>query len=604
MMNQIPDERQVIEAMQQFSPNLSQRLDRRLATAPWTPGAILRRRLAGLTACIMLVLALVTFGTPQGRAMAQNLLLFFVRSDSETIALPTAESNLAPVTSEILQNIPPSEPGAQQCGTVLAPRCSLSQVQEQANFPVRGLDVSGKQLQFVGAAHTEQGVIALRYEGQDGVVNLAQIPARQDEIKKWRIGPSTTVETVAIGDVVGEYVRGGWFGLGLKEGTVGWVEESALQTLRWEKDGLQFTLWYAAARSANGIPALDSSDLVVLAASLTDRNEAQVTPDSEDLTPQQASELTGFDIKEPRALPVGLSYSGSAYSSKFNAVCLFYSYQAHGVTPALALFQTSWDMPRLDEFQVSAEFNGQSVEIAAEVENIQLAGAAGESATLVTTGLETGKICNGKQAQVNRALLWHSNGRNFILFAPLDQLDGRGYLSKLEMRRLAESLNRMESGSVNEIDPERMLSIEAAEAFLGMDLKSPALMLDDLHLNHIAYQNYGPYQGSQGEIMVAMLYSGAAVGDGRTYKSLVMQIVHPENTLEELALAGGYEPARVGGQPAIYRQDCWESADLAGGTGCHQHLAWFAGAVRYEIETFLPASLPEETLIEIAESMQ
>jgi hypothetical protein len=104
--------------------------------------------------------------------------------------------------------------------------------------------------------------------------------------------------------------------------------------------------------------------------------------------------------------------------------------------------------------------------------------------------------------------------------------------------------------------------------------------------------------------MIALLYSGGPVGDGRAYKILVMQTANPENSLEVLALAGGYEPVNVKGQPAIYQQSCWTAAEIDGQAGCRQHLAWFENGTRYEIESFLPTNLPEETLLEIAESMQ
>lgn len=549
-------------------------------------------------ACVLLTLAVIIAGTPQGRAAAQGLLRFFVRTNRETIALPTSESILARLSSATVETQSPLETGL-DCGTVLAPRCSLSQVQEIAGFPAHALVLSGENLQFAGAALTGQGGVVLVYQGKDGVLNLAQIPARQDEVQKWRIGPNTTVESVAIGDV-----QGGGFGMGMEEGTTSWEDLEAMQTLRWEKGGVQYTLWFTAAKTASGFPALSQSDLVRLAASLVIPAEQPDTADLPGLNPQQASDQAGFPIVQPQSAPTGFKHSNTAYSSQYNSVCLFYSYQPYGVSPTLVLFQSNWALPPIDDFLTRAVYNGQPVEIASESENLPLAGVAGETAILVTTGLNTGRICNDVQAQVNRALLWQANGRSYILFAALDQLDGRGYLSKVEIRRLAESLIGAERSAAAEIDPERLASIEQAEAISGVDLKFSALMLDGLHLDHFAYQNYGPYQGSTGESMVAMLFTGSPVGDGRAYKIMIMQTWNPENSLEVMALAGGYEAALVMGQPAIYRQDCWEAFEDGPRAGCQQHLAWFDGNTRFEIETFLPASLPKESLIEIAESMQ
>ncbi len=600
-MNDNLYKKRVEEALERFSPDFSDRLDRRLNNAPWSARAASRRRLGTFTAYAVVALALFAAATPQGRAIAQGVLRFFTRADSESITLPSVEAELVPAIPEV--------PDAQEspavledgCGTMLAPHCSLSQVQALVDFPVRELDVSGKTMQFMGAALTEQEGVVLVYHSEEGVLNLAQTPVDQDEVLKWRIGPGTTVETVAIGDVSGEYVRGGWFGVGLKEGSASWAEEAAMQTLRWTEEGIQYTLWFTAAKTATGIPALGKSELAVLAANIKAAPEGTNATTTADLSPEQEGSLAGFSVVEPQSLPAGFKLSNASFSSQYNAVCLFYNYHPHDGLPAMVLFQSSWAMPEIEEFQVKAEYNGSPVEIAYEVESIALEGGA---AALVTTGLDPSKICNGKKAQVNRALLWQTGGRNQILFASLDQLDGRGYLSKLEMQRLAESLNGIQARSEIEIDPERITSIEMAEALIGIDLKSPALMLADLHLDHIAYNNYGPYQGSEGETMIAQLFTGGPVGDGRSYKILVMQTFNPESSLENLALAGGYEPASVNGQPAIYQQSCWTSAEIGGQAACRQHLAWFEDGKLFEIETILPANLPEETLLEIAESMQ
>ncbi|OGO26820.1 MAG: hypothetical protein A2Z16_07360 [Chloroflexi bacterium RBG_16_54_18] len=603
-MNDNSYEKRVEEALERFLPEFSERLDRRLANAPWTVRAAARRRLGAVAACAVLALALFAALTPQGRAAAQSVLRFFTRADSEAITLPSAEAELVPATPRVL--VTQAAPAVQEegCGTVLTPHCSRSQVQALVDFPVLGLDVSGNPMQFKGATLTEQDGVVLVFEGKDGILTLAQAPAKQVEVQKWRISPSTTVETVTIGDGSGEYVRGGWFGMGVKEGTASWAEEAAMQTLRWTDEGIQYTLWFTAAKTPSGIPALGKSELAVLAANIKAAPEGTFATTTADLSPQQAGVLAGFSVVEPQTLPSGFKLSKTSFSSQYNAVCLFYHHHPHDGLPSLALIQSSWAMPAVEELQVKAEFNDTPVEIASEVESIPLEGAAGGAAALVTTGLDPSKICNGEQAQVNRALLWQSGGRNYILFASLDLLDGRGYLSKLEMRRLAESLNGIQARSEAEIDPERMTSIEMAEAFGGIDLKSPALMLADLHLDHIAYNNYGPYQGSEGETLIAQLFTGGPVGDGRAYKILVMQTIHPENTLENLALAGAYEATAVNGWPAIYQQSCWAEAEIGDQAGCRQHLAWFEDAKLFEIETFLPANLPEEMLLEIAESMQ
>ena len=198
--------------------------------------------------------------------------------------------------------------------------------------------------------------------------------------------------------------------------------------------------------------------------------------------------------------------------------------------------------------------------------------------------------------------MWQNGERTFLLFAQLDAFDGRGFVSVQEMRRLAESLNGIEPDPSQEagLDAERLLSVNDAEALTGIDLKLPALMLSNVRFDHIAYKaGRGDEKGYTGAF-----YAGPPVGDGRAYHVLVMQLPESENTLENLALAGGYEPVAVRGNPAIYRAMCWDSSSLAAGSECRQDLIWLEEDTEYGVYTYFPALAPEETLLAIAESMR
>jgi hypothetical protein len=235
--------------------------------------------------------------------------------------------------------------------------------------------------------------------------------------------PSAVVEAVAISQL-GEYLLGGWFRLELmEEGTVNW-EDTANWTLRWEEGEIQYTLWFASAKTSNGLPNLNKSALVELAANLRMPSENIIpTPN---LTIQEVEALTGFAIIEPANMPMDFALTKAVYSPQYNAACLYYRNGVDQNIPAVTLFESNWAPPTLQDFQTRAFYNGAQVEIATEVETVSVNGADGGTATLITTGIEPGKVCGGEDASVNRALLWQSNGRIFILFASLDQLDGRG----------------------------------------------------------------------------------------------------------------------------------------------------------------------------------
>ncbi|RPI22200.1 MAG: hypothetical protein EHM70_24115 [Chloroflexota bacterium] len=119
-------------------------------------------------------------------------------------------------------------------------------------------------------------------------------------------------------------------------------------------------------------------------------------------------------------------------------------------------------------------------------------------------------------------------------------------------------------------------------------------MLASIRFDHIAINSN----------LIATLYSGEPVGDGRTYKVLVVQVNGSTGSLVERLMAGGFEPASVNGLDALYQESCWESPELTGSTGCMQTLAWFEGDTEYEITTYFPVVVPRDTLIAIAESMR
>jgi hypothetical protein len=72
-MKYIPDDKQLEELLQNLLPDASQRLDARLATAPWTPRAVARQRFVKATTTALLIFILLVAVTPQGRAFAQDV---------------------------------------------------------------------------------------------------------------------------------------------------------------------------------------------------------------------------------------------------------------------------------------------------------------------------------------------------------------------------------------------------------------------------------------------------------------------------------------------------------------------------------------------------
>jgi hypothetical protein len=171
-------------------------------------------------------------------------------------------------------------------------------------------------------------------------------------------------------------------------------------------------------------------------------------------------------------------------------------------------------------------------------------------------------------------------------------------VSKLELKRMADALNNADSQvNASALDPERLRSLKDAEAYTGYNIQQPAMMLSNVHFDHISA---GIWQGSPDRVVTEYL------GDTRlingTARVLVFQTPKSTSSLEELRQAGGYEDVTVKGTPAIYQAQCSEAAPL--GTFCFQIISWFEGDTQFDLGTYFPALVSKETIIAIAESMR
>jgi hypothetical protein len=416
----------------------------------------------------------------------------------------------------------------------------------------------------------------------------------------WTIGADASVEMVMVGDQPAEHVQGGWSGSGIQEESLPWDENLPTRTLRWQTDGLQYSLVNFPQRSADGPLGLSLEQMQALAASLSPRREELAAADtSGEMTLQQAQESAGFDFVPPSWLPPALRLSKITYGSQYNAICQYYQTSEQDVAPTLVVAQSTWELPQVSELQDKANFDGKPVEIALTQEFFPVQGADGGQGVFAESGLQPSAFCGSEAASANRALLWQQGERTNILFAQLDANDGRGFVTRLEMQRIAEAINGVELEAEPARDPERLLSLQDAEALTGLDLKLPGLMLEAVRFDHIAYRRDVDQAG-----YASAYYAGAPLGDGRTYNVLVIQTPASQATLEQLRLAGGYEPVTVRGEAGIYQAQCYDATSLAGGLECRQFLTWFEDGTQYDLSTFFPALVPEEKIFAIAESMR
>lgn len=216
------------------------------------------RRALALSTVFFLLLLLVLGAIPPVRVFAQEVWQsFFVRHESSSVALSEPEIISAEPTGTPIpvENVVPDMSVSD--AAALAPFT----VREPANIP------AGYILTSVYYDETLKRVTCLYLKGGLGI-SLHQEPAAT--ANPGIIGPEANVETIQIGDVPGEYVRGTWTDVGHNDGVTitvterVWDSNDPYQQLRWTEDGIVYTLGTTVGQDLG----LTQADLIAIAVSL------------------------------------------------------------------------------------------------------------------------------------------------------------------------------------------------------------------------------------------------------------------------------------------------------------------------------------------------
>lgn len=288
-----------------------------------------------LTIVVLLALALIT---PQGRAFAQNILRFFVRTESDAIPMPTSEPvnwvDLTPgVPSATRTPQPVTAIFANDCGDYGSPTCSVEQIRSKVDFPVKEPANIPQGLYFMGATGGPDNIHLLYYyENHSGSLSItmerwAGAPSPQTDL----IGASAKVEEVPIGGLTGEYFKGIF--VSESEGNVAtWDPNFGVETLRWVEDGISYTMQYSyppAPLGKEGMAALAENMTTEPVAKLpmpvpTEDPYVWNPSDTYNLSVSEAEQLAGFKLSLPTRLPEIISLVGASYDAEHNVVAVFY----------------------------------------------------------------------------------------------------------------------------------------------------------------------------------------------------------------------------------------------------------------------------------------
>lgn len=215
-----------------------------------------RPRTAVFAAATVILLLALGFVTPQGRALAQSVLQFFTRTESDTYYSAPSDLTFEDTT-----------PFHAECGISLASgnRCSVEQIRGMVDFEVKELGTIPEGMHFVGSTGGPD-FVELNYayaDRLDGNLHVAvEAVGRPSDIGTGIVAKSAQVEQVQIGDLPGEYHTGILFQD--EYGNVTWQPDDPMMTLRWEDGGSTYTIFYYSIKYP-----LSKEDLVRLADSMT-----------------------------------------------------------------------------------------------------------------------------------------------------------------------------------------------------------------------------------------------------------------------------------------------------------------------------------------------
>ena len=420
---------------------------------------ISRMALAALVIVALLVLVLIT---PQGRAFAQSILRFFIRTDSDTLVLPTQSITWVEVTPGVPHPTMTPQPTltplvefAKDCGSFPIMKCSVEQIRSKVDFTVKEPAAIPDGMYFTGATGGSDGIfLRYEYENNSGGLFISEErwvgPLEGASI----VGTSANVEEVQVGNLTGEYFRG-IFVQKDGESFATWEPDESIETLRWVENGIAYTLQYSFTYQG----VLEKDGLIAIAENMTTERVAKLpmpataTPASEtwyvgglfSRSIPDVEKIVGFKLSLPSQLPEFLSLFGARYDEENKTAIVYFHLVTEWTEPydnGLFLSQqvisnpndcTICDMVVGDSTALEQQDGPMIVGANSNLETVQVGDVAGK----YVEGVWEGTDCCGWVWQPDaglKTLRWQVNDRAFEL-----QYLGSD-LNKHDLIKIAESL--------------------------------------------------------------------------------------------------------------------------------------------------------------------
>jgi hypothetical protein len=291
----------------------------------------------------IVLIGAIFFSLPEGRILAQEIMHFFTRGETNVMPGPTATPvkwvEQTPGVAAPTFTPQPTPVGLvfePYCGSFTNPYCSIDEIRKMVAFKVFALPDLPYGMYFLGATGGPESIlITYGIPGQAGYLDIREETYTGDpDQMDWVLGANADIESVQIGNATGEYVKGSYDG---SKNPPVWNPDFDHQMLRWADHGVLFTLFMTGTN-----PPLDRDDLAALAANLTDGPVGEsgepvaVRPTSTSepidihsvypLSPSEAETLSGLKLLLPEKLPEVLSYIGAKYDEETKVVTILYRY--------------------------------------------------------------------------------------------------------------------------------------------------------------------------------------------------------------------------------------------------------------------------------------
>ena len=331
------------------------------------------RKTAFILASALTALVLLLFITPVRDAIGQIFVELFHQTESDSIPHPPAQTLIAgTATAEYQATITPNQVVNPDYEATIGPdsvftaEMILFQVERSSGYDMLEPAYLPDGFELTGASFDwETGIVHLAYDLDDEnslTINQEPISEAVSCDLCTEFDSDTSVSAVQIGDLEGEYVKGGWKEDG---GNRYWTSDLGIQTLRWQSDDMAFDLQF------QGDPdQISQSDLVKIAENLVNRIPDPASQEVATLSVEEVEQAAGFDVLVPSKVPSIFRFSGGSYLPEENMTLLFYDLVGHH-THGLRIAQEP--ITETDDCDLCSEIGP-----AANIQSVQIGDTPGE----------------------------------------------------------------------------------------------------------------------------------------------------------------------------------------------------------------------------------